>query len=343
MFVVPRKNTLKPRLVIVGGGFGGLQVARRLSAICRVTVVDEKEFFENKTARYRMLSSPERINDNMLCYEKTKSLTNCTLDSSGLQYVDKAHVYTGESAIPYDYLVLAMGSREQVPAVLTTQNQQTMQLLAGAVTSLQRADQIAEQAALIERSARVAVLGGGPVGVEVAAELCDRWPEKKIVMVTGRSGLLARLPVAAARAVEAHFAAKSNLTLLRGARVSALLPAATAAAAVDGGARQQAEGGSSSPPSAWPPRLFTPCHRLLLESGDEVETDVTICCMGTMPNTEALRDTPLRGVLSTSGHVRVDPFLRVQDPPFGQNRIFAVGDIIDAPVEKTVSVRTQSA
>jgi NADH dehydrogenase len=106
---------IRPRVVIVGAGFGGLWAARRLAhAPIDVTLIDRNNYHTFFPLLYQVAAAelePEDIiypvrsilhgypNINFILGEVTR------LDA------DHKTVMTHEQTIPYDYLILSIGSR----------------------------------------------------------------------------------------------------------------------------------------------------------------------------------------------------------------------------------------
>lgn len=76
--------------------------------------------------------------------------------------------------IEYAYLVIAMGSRGSVPAKLaSTETDDPCKEMQGVQESIQAAQ-------------RIAVVGGGAVGVELAADIKSFYPEKDVTIAHSR-------------------------------------------------------------------------------------------------------------------------------------------------------------
>lgn len=89
----------------------------------------------------------------------------------------KVYLESG-AVIEYAYLVIATGSRGSVPAKLTsTEIDDACKEMQGVQESIQAAR-------------RIAVVGGGAVGVELAADIKSFYPEKDVTIVHSRERLL---------------------------------------------------------------------------------------------------------------------------------------------------------
>ena len=80
----------------------------------------------------------------------------------------------------YAYLVIATGSKGSVPAKLaSTEIDDACKEMQGVQESIQAAQ-------------RIAIVGGGAVGVELAADIKSFYPEKDVTIVHSREWLLSR-------------------------------------------------------------------------------------------------------------------------------------------------------
>lgn len=93
---------------------------------------------------------------------------------------DKEVVLESGETVPYEYVTIATGCSQPFPARLET---------------TQKSEGCAELRSFQERveSARsIALVGGGAVGVEMAADIKSFFPEKKVTLVHSRTQLLPR-------------------------------------------------------------------------------------------------------------------------------------------------------
>jgi NADH:ubiquinone reductase (H+-translocating) len=107
-------NSSRPHVVIVGGGFGGLNAARGLArAPVHLTVVDQHNYHLFRPMLYQvatgLLSADEIAAPIRSILRKQKNTEVLMAEVIG---VDTQHhlVQTRESDLPYDYLILATGS-----------------------------------------------------------------------------------------------------------------------------------------------------------------------------------------------------------------------------------------
>src|SRR6476659_8791168 len=179
----PRSNG-RPRVVVVGAGFGGLHVAAKLAhADVDVVVLDRNNYhgfwpllYQVATAGLDPASIAYPARAILRKYPNTQFLM---AEVSGVDFERKL-VLSGEQALAYDYLVLAAGSANNYfgDTALATHT--------FGMKDLDEAEQLRNQLlraferAVIERdTARRAALltmvivGGGPPGVELAGAFAE--------------------------------------------------------------------------------------------------------------------------------------------------------------------------
>jgi len=182
--------TSKPRIVIVGGGFGGLELAKKLKNFnVQIVLIDKNNFHTFQPLLYQVATAalePDSIafplreifnkQDNIIFRMaevlRIKPAANCIETSIG--------------EITYDYLVLAMGSKTnffglkdlEKNAMRMKSVSQAMELRNLILESFEKAlltNDLQER----ERLMTFVVVGGGPTGVETAGALGEL---KKIVL-----------------------------------------------------------------------------------------------------------------------------------------------------------------
>ena len=94
---------MKKKLVIVGGGFAGALIAKKLETKFNVILIDTKDYFEFTPGILRTLVQPSHIkkiqvlHSHYLKYAKT--IKGCVTK------IDKKYVYCDNKKISFNYLV----------------------------------------------------------------------------------------------------------------------------------------------------------------------------------------------------------------------------------------------
>lgn len=168
------------RVVIVGGGFGGIAAAKALKhAPVDITLVDRSNHFVFQPLLYQVASAALAPSDVAVPIRwLLRSQQNATVLLGEVQSIDPAarSVQLADgNALPYDYLVLAAGSRHsyfnhgewepQAPGLKTLED--AIEIRSRFLSAFERAECCMTEA---ERTANltVVIVGGGPTGVELA-------------------------------------------------------------------------------------------------------------------------------------------------------------------------------
>jgi NADH dehydrogenase len=174
----------KPHVVIIGGGFGGLEAAKKLgSERMQLTVIDRTNhhlfqplLYEVATAALSPADIAAPIRAVLTKHE------NIEVILAEVQSIDVATktVKTAERAIDYDYLILATGSRhsyfgndeweKMAPGLKSLED--AVEIRRRLLMAFEYAEKIEDEAA--RRAAMTfAIIGGGPTGVEMAGAIAE--------------------------------------------------------------------------------------------------------------------------------------------------------------------------
>jgi NADH dehydrogenase FAD-containing subunit len=238
----------QPTVVVVGGGYGGIGVAKALDETNDVVLVEPKDAFMHNIAALRALVDPSWLSRMFFPYEGLLAHGRVVRDRAVL--VDPYRVITaaGEQ-IDADYIVLATGSSYPFPAKTDLVDTHDAQ------------EQVRETHRALASADRVLLLGAGPVGIELAGEIRHGCPDKSIVLLDVADEVLggAYLP-------ELKTELRRQLV---GARVEVLL----------GSPLRQA-------PPTEPGELGT--FTVTTETGVDVTADIWFRCYGVVPNSDYL-------------------------------------------------------
>ena len=108
-------TTQKPRVVIIGAGFGGLQAAKTLaSSDVRVTVIDRTNYHLFQPLLYQVataaLSPADIAAPVRAILSKCRNMDVVLAEASAID-VERKMVKTTDSEIAYDFLIVATGAR----------------------------------------------------------------------------------------------------------------------------------------------------------------------------------------------------------------------------------------
>jgi NADH dehydrogenase len=177
-------NGKDPRVVIIGGGFGGLEAAKILGdkPVC-VTVVDRTNYHLFQPLLYQVATaalSPADIAGPIRGI--ISKYENMDVMLAEVKSVDVAakKVITTDQEVAYDYLILATGSRHSyfgndqweklAPGLKSLED--AIEIRRRLLLAFEYADKLTDDAA--RRAAMTfAVIGGGPTGVEMAGAIAE--------------------------------------------------------------------------------------------------------------------------------------------------------------------------
>ena len=173
------------RICILGGGFGGLHTALRLSQLPwstqkpEIVLVDQSDRFLFSPLLYELLTGELQTWEIAPPFEELLQNTGVRFCQSLVSEIDidqqRVHLQNSQE-IPYDRLVLALGGETPLDLVPGASSH------AYPFRSVADAYNLEEGLRVLEESAadkiRVAIVGGGYSGVELACKLADRLGEK---------------------------------------------------------------------------------------------------------------------------------------------------------------------
>lgn len=222
---------MEPRVVIVGGGFGGLACAKALSrAPVRVTLVDARNYHLFTPLLYQVATALLNPSDITIPFRSlTRHWKNTRFRQDRVVDADfaaKRVSFESGKELDYDYLVLASGSTDNhfgnealaTHTISMKTLSEALQLRNRVLVCLEYATR-AEDAVERARLLTFVVVGGGPTGVEYAGALSELlgivlgrdYPEitredARVLLVESNHHLLASFPEELGRYAEKRVA-----------------------------------------------------------------------------------------------------------------------------------------
>lgn len=175
---------MKPRVVIVGAGFGGLNAARALAkAPVEITIIDRKNHHTFQPLLYQVatagLSPGEIAAPIRSIFRSNQNIEVLMAEATGFD-LDRRIVQTAEGDIAYNYLIVAAGASHAyfghddweplAPGLKTIEDALEIR------RRVLLAFELAERQTAAGDSAtplNLVVVGGGPTGVELAGTLAE--------------------------------------------------------------------------------------------------------------------------------------------------------------------------
>ena len=173
------------RVVIVGGGFGGLNCALSLrKADCDVTLIDRRNFHLFQPLLYQVATgglSPANIATPLRAAVKWHKHTRVVLgDVTGIDVAAREVELSSGNRIPYDTLVVAAGSvtgyfahpewAEHAPGLKTVE--EATEIRRRILLAFEAAE-LSDDPAVIDRCMTFVLIGGGPTGVEMSGAISE--------------------------------------------------------------------------------------------------------------------------------------------------------------------------
>ncbi|MDP4039613.1 MAG: FAD-dependent oxidoreductase [Candidatus Pacearchaeota archaeon] len=168
----------KKRVVVVGGGFAGSTVARKLEKYFEVILIDTKNYFEFTPGILRTLVEPSHIKKIQVLH--SHYLKHSEIITGKVSEISKNMVLIGKRKINFDYLIISSGSKYELP------------IKEQEVIIATRAEHLRSYSRRLEKSENILIIGGGLVGIELASEITTHYPIKKITLIQGDKELIPR-------------------------------------------------------------------------------------------------------------------------------------------------------
>lgn len=185
--MTPRPSAPDPRphVVIVGGGFGGLEAARRLGrAPVRVTLVDRRNYHLFQPLLYQVatagLSGPDIAAPIRRVLRKQENTTVLLAEVARIDASARRLVLTDGEPLAYDFLIVAAGAgnfyfghdawARHAPGLKSIDDALDIRrrVLLAYESAERETDEARRRACLT-----FVVVGAGPTGVELAGALCE--------------------------------------------------------------------------------------------------------------------------------------------------------------------------
>ncbi len=182
---VLRPNTLSPRVVIVGAGFGGLWAAKTLAnASAEIIVIDRENYHLFQPLLYQVATaglSPADVAAPIRgIVGRYRNITVMLGEVVGIDIAARNVAMSGARHVPYDYLVLATGARHayfghddwEAYAPGLKRIEDATEIRRRILIAFERAENETD-ANERQRLMNLVIVGGGPTGVELAGAIAE--------------------------------------------------------------------------------------------------------------------------------------------------------------------------
>lgn len=288
------------RVAVIGGGYGGITAARALDSVADVVLIEQKDQFVHHAASLLALVDHAWSEAIFMPYDNL--LTNGRVCIGTVLKIEgnRIHIF-GQEPLEADYIIIATGSSYPFPSKHTN-----------ASTELSRL-QLAQLHADLEGASRVLLVGGGPVGLEMAGSLKSTFPNIDTVVLEHHDRILADDSYANEfREMVMQQAIEMGITLIVGDALAELPP--------------------TQPATLGPFAVQT-------VGGRTLEADMWFQCHGSKPATGFLRSSSYRDSINPDGTLKVRPTLQL----VGHDNVYAIGDVTDIPETKRADAARRHA
>ena len=174
----------KPRVVIIGAGFGGLEAAKKLACeAVRVTVVDRTNYHLFQPLLYQVataaLSPADIAAPVRAILSKCKNMEVILAEVQSID-VNAKKVKMADGEVDYDYLIVATGARHSyfghpeweklAPGLKSLED--AVEIRRRILMAFEYAEKISDEVAR-KAAMTFVVVGGGPTGVEMAGAIAE--------------------------------------------------------------------------------------------------------------------------------------------------------------------------
>ncbi|HZR65975.1 MAG TPA: NAD(P)/FAD-dependent oxidoreductase [Terriglobales bacterium] len=177
-------NANRPRVVVVGAGFGGLEATRKLAKLpVQVTLIDRRNHHTFQPLLYQVATagiSPGEIAAPIRWILRGRDNVEVLMDEVVGFDLPRKRVLLPDLEIPYDYLIVAAGAQHSyfghdeweplAPGLKTVED--ALEIRRRVLLAFELAEKEAA-AGQPESMLNFVIVGGGPTGVELAGTLAE--------------------------------------------------------------------------------------------------------------------------------------------------------------------------
>nr|XP_060624846.1 ferroptosis suppressor protein 1 [Anolis sagrei ordinatus] len=263
------------RVVIVGGGFGGIEAALQLHSWgIPFLLVDMRDAFHHNVAALRASVDSGFAKKTFISFSVTFKDSFRQGKVVGID-LDKQHVLLNDGEeIFFSHLILATGSDGPFPGKFNK------------VIDMQAAIQTYEDMAVeVKKAPRIVIVGGGSAGVEMAAEVKTMYPTKEVALIHSKIALADEELLPRVRQEVKETLIQEGVNLFLGQKVDNLDELTL--------------------------HQFKENMLVKTDKGTEMVTDMVILCTGIKVNSSAYSSSFVNK-LASNGALKVNDYLQVE-------------------------------
>ncbi|GAB5357021.1 hypothetical protein AAMO2058_000338000 [Amorphochlora amoebiformis] len=277
----------RKRVVVVGASFAGLWCQRNLCEEFDLTVVDYKKYFEYTPGILRVFVDLPHLRKITGPIPSSRSKFICG-EALGIDPDDKllrVKLENGKTRnVPFDFLLIGTGSTYS-GSIRASKSESTLR---------SREATWERECKKLKEARSVLIIGGGPVGVELAGEILTRYPDKKVVITDRTEELCAQFFRPKTRTYAKKWLEERGAEVVLGDPIDGKFP-----------------------------DLKIDEKGCTLRSGRRLTGDIVYKCMGFRPCTEWVKDSLPPGCMDKGGYLKVNDHLQLD---VCGKTVFAMGD-----------------
>lgn len=168
-------------VLIIGGGFAGVSVAQKLNkGGVKTLLIDKKDYFEVTFATLRNATAPNLLKDSAR-KKYTQFLSGSFIQNTVSELKPYKAILADGMAITFNFAIIASGTSYPTMPIAKSNN---------ALHKEARDKEMYQFHESLSQAKEVLILGGGVVGVEMAGEIADAFPHKRITLAHRSNRLL---------------------------------------------------------------------------------------------------------------------------------------------------------
>ncbi|CZR54216.1 related to Amid-like NADH oxidoreductase [Phialocephala subalpina] len=310
--------TVLRNIVVVGGSYVGVNAAQQLAASLagrfRVLLIEKHSHFQHLFAFPRFAVATGVDTRKAFIPFVPGTFASCPPGSgtfvqaevTGLRkdavQLDRKVTIDGQQldSIPYSYLVIATGTKLTPPSTIPVEGK------------MNGVDYLQKHAQKVISSSSIVLIGGGAVGVQMATDIKELYPEKKVTLVHSRRNVMNKFD-SKLHNIIAERCKELGIQLRTGSRVK--VP----------------QGGYPTDGSKFDVEL---------EDGSKIPADFAIIATGQTPNSAVLRDLSPESI-GKDDFIKVSKMLQIVDEKYPN--IFAIGDVAATGAHKAARPAARQA
>eukprot|EP01084_Bolivina_argentea_P269237 457522_1 len=299
-----KQNETEKIVVIIGYSFAGLEIHTLLQSNSSLShfhfiIIEPKSYIEYTPSILKSIVNPKEYKTMSFSLKKCIDSKNSELiqgkaislksNSVCIELIDKS-----TKLINFNYCFICTGSKYLSPIKVNSYPNITDNTC---IYYKQRQRMLNQIHSNLIKAESICVVGGGPVGVELTAEISQQFPSKQITIIDGNNTICRSFPEMTRNYLQKWIENQPNVTLELNKRINKVSDKSV----------QFVDSNFNNKTLAF---------------------DIIFVCMGFSPNSELLQsDNDFKYALSDGQFIIVDEWMRVKN----QTNIFALGDVMLQP------------